>query len=105
MATYYRTNEGDVLDWICWNYYIREVSLGSTAMAVDPRVLSDNADLDTSFLLSQSLEDGARGTVELVLESNEGLADYPLNLPEGLQILLPDVDQQLVKNDAVKLWE
>lgn len=105
MANYYRTNEGDLLDWICWNYYVREVSLGSAAMAIDPRLLSDDVDLDSGFLLSQSLNNGLSGAVELVLASNEGLAEYPLSLPAGLRIFLPDIDQQLVENDTVKLWE
>ena len=105
MSTYYRTNEGDQLDWICWNYYIRKISLGSAAMAVDPRVLSNDMDFRSGFLLNGTLEKGLRGTVEFVLNFNPGLAEYPLYLPEGLQILLPDFDQKLVENTGTKLWE
>ena len=44
-----------------------------------------------------------RGTVEAVLEANEGLAKEPQPFRVGLIIRLPDVVQ--VSDTAVRLWD
>ena len=44
-----------------------------------------------------------RGTVEAVLEANEGLAKEPQPFRVGLIIRLPDVVQ--VSDAAVRLWD
>jgi len=41
-------------------------------------------------------------TVVAVFEANPGLADLATPLPEGLRILLPDVEEP--RQDAVRLW-
>ncbi len=105
MANYYRTKAGDTLDWICWHYYVKEINLGNAAMATDPRLLANKSALENGFLLNPQSDEQARGAVELVLQANPGLASYPLSLPAGLTILLPDFTQELVKSEMVKLWD
>ena len=105
MANYYRTKAGDTLDAICWQYYIKEINLGTAALAIDPRLLADNSMLSNGFLLGPESEQNAKGTVELVLKANPGLAAYPLTLPSGLNILLPDLEPNQVESDSVKLWD
>jgi len=105
MANYYRTKAGDTLDWICWQYYVKEVSLGSAAMAVDPNLLANTGVLDSGFLLGPESDEIAKGTVEKVLQANPGLAAYPLTLPAGINILLPDLDAVSTDNVSVKLWD
>ncbi len=105
MPNYYRTKAGDTLDWICWQYYVKEINLGSAAMAIDPSLLTDSAVLDSGFLLGPESDEIARGTVEKVLRANPGLAAYPLTLPAGLAILLPDLDTVSADNASVKLWD
>lgn len=43
------------------------------------------------------------GVVELVLESNPGLAEYGSFLPVGLKIKLPKIQQPL-KKSTLKIW-
>ncbi len=105
MSSYYRTKANETLDWICWQYYVKEVSLGSAAMAVDPRLLGSQEIADSGFLLNPNSDEAMRGAVEKVLQANPGLAAYPLNLPAGLNILLPDLTPDQVQSDTVKLWE
>ena len=105
MAIYYRTKAGETLDLICWNYYVKEISLGAAAMSIDPRLALDTSAFDNGFFLNSQREQDVRGTVEKVLEVNPGLAAYPLELPAGLTILLPDVSQELKSDDSVKLWD
>ena len=45
-----------------------------------------------------------RGTTELVLDANRGLADQPLSLPEGLEIDLPDLPEE-EPHQTVKLYD
>ena len=105
MSVYYRTKAGETLDEICWQYYIKEVNLGTAAMAVDPRLLSEGELLDNSFMLGPEFDSLARGTVEQVLLANPGLADYPLMLPAGLRILLPEVEPEASSHDTIRLWD
>ena len=105
MANYYRTRAGDTLDGICWQYYVKEINLGSAAMAVDPSLLADTGVLDNDFLLGPESDEIAKGTVEKVLQANPGLAAYPLVLPAGLNVLLPDLDAISADNASVKLWD
>nr|WP_237342972.1 tail protein X [Wolbachia endosymbiont of Folsomia candida] len=44
------------------------------------------------------------GVVELVLETNPGLAEYGSFLPAGLKIKLP-VIQEPLKRSTLKIWE
>ena len=105
MAITYRTKAGETLDWICWQYYFKEVSLSRAAMATDPQLLAHPSLLENSFLLNPDSDDSIRGAVEKVLAANAGLADYPLELPAGLNIHLPDLDEQPVEDNSVKLWD
>lgn len=105
MEKYYRTKAGDTLDAICWQYYVKEINLGSAAMAVDPRLLAENTILDSGFLLNSESDQSATSAVEMVLQANLGLAAYPLTLPAGLNILLPELEQNQVDSDEVKLWD
>ena len=105
MAYYYRSKAGDTLDWICWQYYVKEINLGTAAMAIDPKLLMNDCALESGFLLGPRADDSARGSVERVLLANPGLSAYPLVLPAGLNILLPDLDAGEVSDDAVKLWD
>lgn len=41
--------------------------------------------------------------VETVLEENPGLAEYGPTLPAGVQIKLPEIDQEQ-KTESVRLW-
>lgn len=43
--------------------------------------------------------------VEQVLEANPGLADYGPELPLGLLIELPEVEEKQDANTGVKLWD
>lgn len=45
-----------------------------------------------------------QGTVEAVLAINPGLADLAPCLPQGLQILLPDLPKPTTSR-SVRLWE
>ncbi|MEJ2419599.1 MAG: tail protein X, partial [Exilibacterium sp.] len=96
---------GDTLDWICWQYYVKEINLGTAAMAIDPKLLINNTAMENGFLLGPQSDENARGTVETVLQANPGLAAFPLSLPAGLEILLPDIDAERVENNTVKLWD
>jgi phage tail protein X len=105
MATTYRTKAGETLDWICWEYYVKEVSLGSAALSIDPSLMGNSSLMENGFLLNSQSDDNIRGAVEKVLIANPGLANYPLDLPSGLEIQLPDFTQELATNDSVKLWD
>lgn len=105
MTSYYRTKAGETLDWICWHYYANEINLGGAAMAIDPRLLADKSILENGFLLNPQTDTNMQGAVEMVLQANPGLAAYPLSLPAGLTILLPDFTQEPAGNDTVKLWD
>lgn len=105
MENHYRTKAGDSLDWICWQYYVKEISLGAAAMAVDPRLLADSTALDNGFLLNPESDQNMQGAVERVLRANPGLAAYPLTLPAGLNIVLPALEPNRVDNETVKLWD
>lgn len=43
------------------------------------------------------------GTTEVLLEANRGLARYPLELPEGLVVILPTLEDQPIK--PVRLYD
>lgn len=105
MAYYYRSKAGETLDWICWQYYIKEISLGAAAMAVDPRLLANSTLLENSSLLGPDAEENLRGIVEQVLQANPFLTDYPMVLPRGLTIVLPEPNNQQHENNSVKLWD
>ena len=105
MSAYYHSKHGDTLDWICWHYYIQQVGLGQAAMMTDPRVLTTATSLENSFLFNPQTDIGMHGIVEKVLEANPGLAAWPLALHAGLTIVMPDLTEQLVENDSVRLWD
>ena len=105
MTITYRTKTGETLDWICWQYYLKEAALGGVAMSVDPRLLENPSLLDNGFLLSKDSDKSIRGVVEMVLQANPGLASYPLELPSGLQITLPDFTERPTTNDTVNIWD
>ena len=105
MATIYRTKAGETLDWICWQYYVKEVNLGAAAMNTDPRLLENQSILDSGFLLNEQSDNSMSGAVELVLKANPGLAGHPLELPAGLEIVLPEFNQELTVSNKVKLWD
>ena len=105
MANTYRTKAGETLDWICWQYYVKEVTLGSAAMAIDPRLLANQSTMENGFLLNANSDESIRGVVEMVLQANPGLAAYSLELPSGLEVYLPDFTQELTINDTVKIWD
>jgi phage tail protein X len=44
------------------------------------------------------------GVVELVLEANQGLADYGVILPDGVEILLPE-DKTEDSSEGFSLWD
>ncbi|ODS24439.1 hypothetical protein AB835_03835 [Candidatus Endobugula sertula] len=105
MSTYYCSKDGDTLDWICWQYYAYEVSLGAAAIETDARILADVPMRENSFLFNPQTDQNIRSAVERVLEANPGLAAYPLKLPANVTIVLPDLTEQFVDNDVVKLWD
>ncbi|AJQ93236.1 tail protein X [Gynuella sunshinyii] len=105
MAKYYHTKTGDMLDNICWQYYVKEINLGTAAMAVDPGLLTEPQLLENGFLLGPGSDLIIPGTVERVLQANPGLADYPLSLPAGLSILLPDLETSVEQDTSVKIWD
>ncbi len=45
------------------------------------------------------------GTIEAVLTANYGLADQPVILPAGIQIVLPDLVAAEPVSSAVNLWD
>ena len=45
-----------------------------------------------------------RGTTELVLDANRGLAEQPLSLPDGLKIDLPNLPEE-EPIQTVKLYD
>ncbi len=105
MSIHYRTRQGDTLDWICWHYYIHEVSLGTAAMATDPRLSNDSSVFDSGFMLNNQTDESLRGVIETVLNANPGLANYPLSLPPGIAIALPEFTPELIESESVKLWD
>lgn len=44
------------------------------------------------------------GTTETIREANRGLSEYPLALPEGLIIVLPDLPDEQARQ-TVKLYD
>ncbi|MEE8058984.1 MAG: tail protein X [Pseudomonadales bacterium] len=110
MPPTYRTHPGDTLDYICWKYYIQDVSLNTAMMAVDPQVASvlsseDLQQYSNSLGYGSDAGQGLEGGLEAVLDANPGLAEYPLQLPGGLTIQLPDLDQQTINDNSIKLWD
>ena len=105
MAITYRTKEGETLDWICWQYYLKETTIGGIAMSVDPRLLQVPELLNNGFLLNADSDQTIQGVVEMVLQANPGLASYPLELPSGLEIELPDFSEAPVASDTVNIWD
>ncbi len=98
MTTTYTTQEGDLLDWICWRYYVigRLPFAGSsstTGQTLAPFTNTQNA--STS---------GIDGIIESVLAVNPGLAAHTI-LPPGIQILLPDVTAQTLSTSVTHLWD
>ncbi|AIZ33769.1 tail protein X [Pseudomonas sp. K1(2024)] len=61
---------------------------------------SDGDLLDT---LCQHYYGHLQGTVEAVLQANQGLADVPQPLPAEVVILLPDLPTSMAS--AVQLWD
>ncbi|WP_295485802.1 tail protein X [uncultured Pseudomonas sp.] len=61
---------------------------------------SDGDLLDT---LCQHYYGHLQGTVEAVLQANQGLADVPQPLPADVVILLPDLPTSMAS--AVQLWD
>ena len=104
MAATYRTKQDETLDWICWQYYVKEVTLSAAALAADSKLLNNMQFMDMGFLLNAQSDDNIRGAVEQVLQVNPGLASYPLNLPAGLEIQLPDLPDNLVVSDTLNIW-
>lgn len=47
---------------------------------------------------------GTEGATELVLENNAGLAAYGVELPAGLEITLPDIEEPSAVTEQVQLW-
>ena len=45
------------------------------------------------------------GTVEKVLEANYRLSDYPLILPAGVTIKLPEIEQEQPADKMINLWD
>ncbi|MEO0443491.1 MAG: tail protein X [Pseudomonadota bacterium] len=105
MANYYRTKAGDTLDWICWQYYTKKINLGSAAMNVDPRLLDSSRLLENGFLLGPQSDEDAKGRVEAVLQANPSLTAYPLALPAGLRVYLPDLDTDPQADTSTQLWD
>ncbi|GLS27376.1 tail protein X [Marinibactrum halimedae] len=105
MAHYYRTTAGDTLDWICWKYYTQQVNFGSAAMAVDPQLAENKSLLEGGILQGGQLEDQTNLQVEAVLKANPILANYPPNLPAGVNIVLPDLTPETQQDQFVKLWD
>lgn len=46
----------------------------------------------------------ANRVTEQVLEANAGLADYGEELPAGLSVILPDIEQP-AQQQGVRLWD
>ena len=110
MSLNYRTQDGDMLDYICWKYYIQDVNLNTAMMTSAPQLaaafsVDDLQRCSSSLTYGSSDEQSMRGTVEAVLAANPGLAQYPLELPAGLNIYLPDLDEQAIDDNRVKLWD
>ncbi len=75
MPTLYRTRAGDVVDAIVARHYVKR------------------------------LEALPNGVVEAVLAANPHLREFPLRLPQGVMITLPDLDVRPVASQAQKLWD
>ncbi|GHE72370.1 hypothetical protein GCM10019059_35060 [Camelimonas fluminis] len=70
------------------------------------RIERDGMALDLAIWEALGRPDDMTGIVEMVLDSNRGLADLPLILPLGTEIDIPDVgavEQQV--RPVVRLWD
>lgn len=101
MAVYYISQEGDVLDLICWRYYVlgKNTLWNANASSLTPQeaqmLLTNGQDVSRS---------GISGIFEKVLDANPGLAKHVV-LPPGIKILLPDISQQTNEIDNAHLWD
>lgn len=102
----YRTKDGEMLDWICWMHYGPRTRLMDAALATDPRLAGAGLALEEAILpLMQYAPDHLRGVVEAVLDANPGLAARGEVLPAGVEIRLPELDQQVEDTGVVHLWD
>lgn len=70
------------------------------------RIEKDGMALDLAIWEALGRPDNMTGIVELVLDSNRGLADLPLILPLGTEFDVPEigsVEQQV--RPVVRLWD
>ena len=45
------------------------------------------------------------GYLESVLEANPNLAEQPALLPADILIVLPELAEQAIQNNAIRLWD
>jgi phage tail protein X len=100
MPAYYKTKEGDVLDWICWKYYVQKKT--SSMISQFP---SDQTLFLSPFMTTQDVSlSGINWIIEKVLVANPGLSQY-VTLPPGMEIFLPDIQEQMIDQSVTHLWE
>jgi len=106
METTYLTSEGDVLDWICWKYYFQQLNLSAAAFANNSSELDPETTLKASTIISgyQSNEEFS-SVVEMVWKANPSLVDKDLLLPSGISIVLPDIQNDVIEDNSIKLWD
>ena len=106
MPLVYVTREGEMLDWICWQYYGQRRQLEHAARELEPLANEIDDTLQQGIhALSQASPQNLSGMVEGLLQANPGLAARGPVLPAGIRIILPDYSQEVEETHVVQLWD
>lgn len=106
MPATYTTQQGDMLDWICWAHYGQFNRLNNAARQMGPGVTDANGPLQDGLRsLSQAGAIDMQGIVEKVLDVNPRLAFYGPVLPANIEIILPEITASDVDVQVVQLWD
>ena len=96
----YITKKGDMLDSICWRYYI----LGDETLSKDISYLTLELNRTSSAVRIKTKVGQISGIIESVLEANPGLAKY-LVLPAGIVVDVPLFPQIGDEVNNAHLWD
>ncbi|MBT8421260.1 MAG: tail protein X [Gammaproteobacteria bacterium] len=106
MSIIYKTRDGDVLDQICWKRYGQTMKRMQTAMKIDPSyVQSLTESMDEFDTLGSSSSVNMEGVVEKVMEANPGLVNEGPVFSSGIEIVLPDLTDEIGEKEVDRLWD
>lgn len=109
MGKHYRSSDGDMVDWICWNYYINQQRLPNS-WSHSPASHLEQSTLQADDFINVSLYAASSSHlsfyVNQVLMANPHLAFEGPVLPSGVTIFLPEIDDTtLIDDDVIHLWD